>query len=176
MVGLLVLVLVAIDRAREPSSWYWLTGAPPPAPPPAAPPATTPRAGPPDHRAADHPITDHRVDDNRVAHHCRAERVAERLDRRRRVLPAAGCGQRLAQRRPSRSGVRLVTARPGIDPLADSSRHAHLARPRRCILPRACVLARHTLRHQFPQRSASPSRAIYKNGITESSLSSVMVP
>ncbi len=32
MVGLLVLVLVAIDRAREPSSWYWLTGPPRPAP------------------------------------------------------------------------------------------------------------------------------------------------
>ena len=30
MVGLLVLVLAAIDRAREPSSWYWLTGPPRP--------------------------------------------------------------------------------------------------------------------------------------------------
>jgi len=30
MVGLLALVLVAIDRASEPSSWYWLTGPPKP--------------------------------------------------------------------------------------------------------------------------------------------------
>ncbi len=35
MVILLVLVLLAIERAREPSSWYWLTGPPRPAAGPA---------------------------------------------------------------------------------------------------------------------------------------------
>ncbi|GIT31698.1 MAG: hypothetical protein Ct9H300mP1_37440 [Planctomycetaceae bacterium] len=48
MVGLLVLVLVAIDRAREPSSWYWLTGPPQPAPATVDTPETTPRAVTPD--------------------------------------------------------------------------------------------------------------------------------
>ena len=48
MVGFLVLVLVAIDRAREPSSWYWLTGPPRPAPATVDTPETTPRAVTPD--------------------------------------------------------------------------------------------------------------------------------
>jgi hypothetical protein len=39
MIGLLALVLVAIDRAKEPSSWYWLTGPPRPHA------ASTPHAG-----------------------------------------------------------------------------------------------------------------------------------
>ncbi len=39
MIGLLALVLVAIDRAKEPRSWYWLTGPPTPHA------ASTPHAG-----------------------------------------------------------------------------------------------------------------------------------